>query len=148
MQNPFNFNSLRRAPREYSSQNYDPRTTQNYGHFPDPSLLQNYGVMPMSQYDFFTRQFQNELELKHHFNSLLNVCQGDGTCQMNDLSRSKQLNTEYWGSADFDAEGMAMTDSSDRWYSNGTREGQWSSTTHNTPQQHINGGSWVTFNNV
>lgn len=153
MQNPFNFDSLRRGPRNYYGQNctVSPCVSQNYGAVPDAVLFQNYGT-PSFQYDFFTRQFQNELELKHHFNSLLNVA------QLNDLSSNvKQSNGDYWGSANFERENRESEndnlnfcngDSSEQWYSNDTRENQWSPTTHNTQQQQINGGSWVTFNNV
>lgn len=109
MQNPFN--SLR---REF-------RVSQNYGVVPDAVF-----VPCNSYYDSFGRQFQNELELKHHFNSLLNVYE------------RKELNTDWRGRAD----------SSEQWYAEG--DDGWSPAQHTTHQQlqHINDGSWVTFNNV
>lgn len=113
MQNPFNFNSLRRNV---------PRISQNYGVVPDAIFLQNY-----------ERQFQNELELRHHFNSLLNIYPFE----------RKELNTEW----------CCYEDSSELWYSREDHD-RWSTQQqqHNTQQhqqqQHINDGSWVTFNNV
>lgn len=128
MQNPFNASSLRRNV---------PRISQNYGVVPDAVFLQNYGAMPYSssQYESFNRQFQNELELKHHFSSLLNIYPYE----------RKELNTE-WCFKQHD-------DSPEQWYSREDHE-RWSTTQqHNTlpqhqQQQHINDGSWVTFNNV
>lgn len=172
MQNPFNFNSLRRHPRGC----YTPNCvlSQNYGVFPDSVMLQNYGVVPYAgnQYDFFTRQFQNELELKHHFNSLLNICPSDvygsgSTKGYNDLSRynnkDKVANRKIENSENsfFTEEQQNLSEddvqrgyglrcgNSVQWYSSGAREDhdQWSST-NNTQQQHKTGGSWVTFNNV
>lgn len=136
MQNPFNVNSLRRnVPNRHNN-------TQNYGIVPDRtvSLQQNYyGALPYNnanQYDSYSRQFQNELELKHHLNSLLNIFPyGD---------ERKELNTDW-----------SYEGSSVQWCSREDCD-RWSTTTqqHNTlPQQqqqlqHINDGSWVTFNNV
>lgn len=128
MQNPFNVSSLRRNV---------PRVSQNYGVVPDAVFLHNYGGLPYtaSQYDSFSRQFQNELELKHHFNSLLNIFPND---------ERKELNTD-WGYEPYEG-------SSVQWYSREDHN-RWSTTQqHNTlpqqQQQHINDGSWVTFNNV
>lgn len=173
MQNPFNFNSLRRHPRNCYTPNFV--LPQNYGVMPDSVLLQNYGVVPYSgnQYDFFTRQFQNELELKHHFNSLLNICPSDmyngNIHEFNDLSsccnesnkeqrglgrkidNSRPDNSFYEGERErnFSEDNNMHGGNSVQWYSSGAREDhdQWSPT-HNTQQQHKNGGSWVTFNNV
>lgn len=134
MQNPFNVSSLRRNV---------PRVSQNYGAAPDAVFVQNYGAMPYSanQYDSFTRQFQNELELKHHFNSLLNIFPYDDR-----QNERKELNTDW----DFE---QSHEGSSVQWYSREDHD-RWSTTQqHNTlpiqqQQQHINDGSWVTFNNV
>lgn len=127
MQNPFNVSSLRRNI---------PRISQNYGIVPDAVYTQNYGgaAVPYnaSQYDSFSRQFQNELELKHHFSSLLNIFPYE----------RKELNTN-WDYNQHDG-------SSVQWYSREDHD-RWSTTQqHNTQQQqqHINDGSWVTFNNV
>lgn len=134
MQNPFNVSSLRRNV---------PRITQNYGVLPDNAYY--YGAATpytASQYDSFSRQFQNELELKHHFNSLLNIFPNE--------EERKELNTD-WG-----FEPRLREDSSVQWYAREDHD-RWSTTTqqHNTlpqqqqqQQQHINDGSWVTFNNV
>lgn len=85
MRSPLNFNSLRRGP-----QNQNVRIPQClpkddlYG-FSDPYK---------TQYDVFNRQFQNELELRHHFNSLLNLVPSDNVqkeaVQLNDLSRNHE----------------------------------------------------------
>lgn len=158
MQNPFNFNSLRRNPRSCYTPNFV--LSQNYN---DSVLLQNYGVLPYNgnQYDFFTRQFQNELELKHHFNSLLNICPSDiyngSIHNFNDLNHERRNvdNSVQENFCDGDRNCNFSGDlnmrggNSVQWYSSGAREDHddWSPT-HNTQQQHKNGGSWVTFNNV
>lgn len=147
MQNPFNANSLRRN-------NNVSRIAQNYGIVPDAVYFQNYAAAApyhASQYDSFSRQFQNELELKHHFNSLLNIFPCD-----DGHNERKELNTNW------EFETTPHGGSSVQWYSSrGADHDRWSTTTqqqqqqqHNTlPQQqqqqrHINDGSWVTFNNV
>lgn len=170
MQNPFNVNSLRRHPRNDC---YTPNFVlpQNYGVLPDSVMLQNYGVVPYNgnQYDFFTRQFQNELELKHHFNSLLNICPSDlyngSIHNFNDLSKccndtklrkiENSMSDHCFSNGGarergFSGESDTRCGNSVQWYSSGAREDhdQWSPTHNNTQQQHKNGGSWVTFNNV
>lgn len=73
LQDPFNFDTARKCPDNKSFyRNSRPER-------PSCVYLENNQIPPPrdSHYDALNRQFQNELELKHHFNSLFNTKQRD-----------------------------------------------------------------------